>query len=164
MRAAVEESIVPSLLTRAGCKTVLVPGAGSGRQYRFLLDSGFSPSGFDISEQLVEECRRRFPEAETWIGDVTEAHEHSHAADAVVTSAVLQHVTPERIVGAVESLKALASRLIIIREMTSLSTPSSYQFAHDYSQLFDDWVEVFREVTDAGDVVTVELVAWSPPT
>ena len=163
MRAGIEESTVPGLLTRAGCETVLVPGAGSGRQYSFLLDAGFSPCGFDISEQLVKECKARFPEVSTWVGDVTEAQKHSEPVDAVVTSAVLQHVTPEHIAEAVESLKALASKLIIVREMTSLSTRSPYQFAHDYSQLFGDWLELFREVTDAREAVTVELFAWSPP-
>src|SRR5207248_10856425 len=66
MCAGVEEEAVPRLLVNAGCTTVLIPGAGSGRQYRFLLDAGFLPRGFDISTQLVEECRARFPEVRTW--------------------------------------------------------------------------------------------------
>jgi hypothetical protein len=160
----VEEGVVPRLLNEWGCKTVLVPGAGSGRQYRFLLDAGFLPCGFDISKRLVKECRTRFPEISTWVGDVAEARLHSEPADAVLTSAVLQHVSPEHIADAVDALKALASRLIIIREITRLKTASQYQFAHPYSQLFRDWVEVFREVTDARDAVTVELVAWRAPT
>jgi trans-aconitate methyltransferase len=164
MRAGVEEETVPSLLTIAGCKTVLVPGAGSGRQYRFLLDAGFLPRGFDISERLVKECRSRFPHVATWVGDVAEAQMHSRPVDAVVTSAVLQHVSPEHIARAVRSLKGLASKLIIIREITSLSTPSQYQFAHNYSELLDDCSEIFREATDARDAATVELIAWSTPT
>jgi trans-aconitate methyltransferase len=164
MCAGVEETAVPRLLLNAGCTTVLVPGAGSGRQYRFLLDAGFLPCGFDISTQLVDECRARFPEVRTWIGDVTEAEMHSEAADAVVTSAVLQHVAPDHVGKAVRSLKGLASKLIIIREITSLSGVSQYEFAHNYSELFADCVEVFRETTDAREGVTVELVAWSVPT
>jgi SAM-dependent methyltransferase len=160
MRGGVEEVIVPRLLAEAGCETVLVPGAGSGRQYRFLLDAGFSPCGFDISERLVKECKARFPDVPTWVGDVTTADTHSEPADAVVTSAVLQHVSPERVADAVGSLKALASRLVIIREITELTTPSRYQFQHEYSQLFADCTEIFREVTDASDAATVELVAW----
>jgi SAM-dependent methyltransferase len=160
MREGVEEDAVPRLLSEAGCTTVLVPGAGSGRQYRFLLDAGFSPRGFDLSDRLVAECRARFPEVPTWVGDIGDAPMHSEPADAVVTSAVLQHVLPEQIEDAVRSLKALASKLIIIRETTSLGTPSQYQFQHDYSRLFGDYTEVFREVTDASDAATVELVAW----
>jgi SAM-dependent methyltransferase len=163
MRAGVEEATVPRLLAEAGCNTVLVPGAGSGRQYRYLLDAGMSPRGFDISERLVRECRARFPEVPTWVGDVAEARAHSNPADAVLTSAVLQHVSPERIPEAVQSLKELASKVIIIREIASLRTPSQYQFAHRYSELFRDWIEVLREVTDASDDVKVELVAWRTP-
>lgn len=160
MRQGVEEIVVPRLLGEAGCTTVLVPGAGSGRQYRFLLDAGFSPRGFDISHRLVTECRARFPGVPTWVGDVADARMHAEPADAVVTSAVLQHVSPEQVADAVRLLKALASKLIIIRETTTLGTPSQYQFQHDYSQLFGDCAEVFREVTDASDAATVELVAW----
>src|SRR5690348_7611258 len=59
MRGGIEEQVVPELLHGEGVRSVLVPGAGSGRQYEFLLAAGFEPRGFDISPTLVQTCEER---------------------------------------------------------------------------------------------------------
>jgi hypothetical protein len=160
MRGEVEEGTVPALLHRGHVETVLVPGAGTGRQYRFLIDAGFRPSGFDISETLVRVCRERFPTVQTNVGSVVNADEHEELADAVVTSAVLQHVRPSEINAAVAALKALALNTVVVRELTRLEVGSQYQFVHDYGRLFFDWEEIYRAITDESEVVRVELFAW----
>lgn len=162
IRSGVEESVVPSLLRQCGARTVIVPGAGSGRQYGLLEAEGFAPRGFDISPSLVAVCRERFPAVETHLGSVVDADSHESPADAIFTSGVLQHVRPEEIGRAVTALRSLASRVIVIRELTLLAEPSAYQFAHDYDSLFEDWTEIHRETTDERQSVRVELIAWTP--
>ncbi len=162
MRTGVEESVVPNLLRQCGAQTVIVPGAGSGRQYGLLAAEGFAPRGFDISPSLVAVCRERYPEVETRLGSVVDADAHESPADAVYTSGVLQHVAPDEIGRAVTALRSLARRVIVIRELTVLTQSSAYQFAHDYNALFEGWTEIHRETTDDRETVRVELIAWAP--
>jgi SAM-dependent methyltransferase len=156
MRAGVEEAIVPDLLRRAGVNSVLVIGVGSGRQYAYL--DGFELSGIDISPKLVRVCRRRYPEVDTLVGDVTEL-EHP-PVDAVLSGAVLQHVRPAEIERTVERICATASKLIVLRECTWLAAPRAYQFVHDYRTLFAACTLVHAEVTDEFADVVVELLAF----
>ena len=164
MRAGVEEQIVPRLLREAEVATVIVPGTASGRQYRYLLDAGFQPWGFDISPRLVKECRRRFPEVTTYVGNVVGADEREeYGADAVVTSGVLQHVPPAEITRAVRSIQTMAHDIVVIRELTRVAASSVYQFAHDYRALFASWPVTYSQVTDETAAGTVELIAWRNP-
>lgn len=158
-----EAELVPKWLHEAGIKTVLVPGAGSGAQYAYLLRHGFRPHGFDISPTLVATCVERFASVHTQVGNVVGAELHEEPADAVVASAVLQHIPPHQIEVAIASVKALARKLIVIRELTSLGAASSYQFAHDYGALFADWPEVHREMADEAPHYRTDLIAWKRP-
>jgi len=158
-----EAEIVPKWLHEAGIETVLVPGAGSGAQYVYLLQHGFRPHGFDISPTLVATCIERFASVHTQVGNVVGAEFHEAPADAVVASAVLQHIPPHEIKVAIASLKALARKLIVVRELTSLDAGSSYQFAHDYDALFADWSEVHRELVDEAAHYRTDLIAWKRP-
>jgi methyltransferase family protein len=158
-----EAGIVPKWLHEAGIETVLVAGAGSGAQYVYLLRHGFLPHGFDISQTAVATCVERFPSVHTQVCNVVGAELHEEPADAVVASAVLQHIPPHQIEVAIASLKALAQKLIVVREMTSLVAASSYQFAHDYGALFEDWPEVHREMADEAAHYRTDLIAWKRP-
>lgn len=163
MRAGVEEQRVPALLADAGAQSALVVGAGSGRQYGFLATHGLELSGFDIAPTLVEECQKRYPSIPTSVDSVVGAHERHSPADAVVTSAVLQHVPRDDIDAAIDSVRQMARRLVVIRELTWLVTEADYLMAHDYEARFADWRLVHREVTDEADHFRVELMAWAAP-
>jgi SAM-dependent methyltransferase len=158
VRGGVEDELVPRLLRECGAQTVLVIGAGSGRQYAYLQD--FDVSGIDISPTLVATCRARYPDITTTVGDITAMT--TEPVDAVVSSAVLQHVRPRDIDDAVDNLKTAAQRVIVIRESTHLAAASDYQFAHDYRSLLKPWVPFYEETTDELDSVTVELIAFRP--
>jgi hypothetical protein len=155
-----EAQVVPKLLRDVGARTVLVPGAGTGAQYVYLLRHGFKPHGFDISPTLAATCSERFSDVRTQVGNLIGALGWEEPADAAVVSAVLQHIRPNEIMAAVESLKALARKLIVLRELTRVDVPSNYQFVHDYHALFSDWREVHREVADETDRYRTELIAW----
>jgi 2-polyprenyl-3-methyl-5-hydroxy-6-metoxy-1,4-benzoquinol methylase len=161
MRGGVEEEQVVTWLREFECSSVLVCGAGSGRQYSYLVDAGFSVEGFDISPSLVEECTRRYPSIRTTCASVVEADRKHEPHDAVVTSAVLQHVPPAEIAQAMSVVERLARKAIVIRETTQLDHPSTYQWAHDYAAV-TSWPEVRRETTDQRPGVRVELIAFTP--
>jgi SAM-dependent methyltransferase len=158
----VEERLVPRLLQSSTVDSVLVVGAGSGRQYAVLGPMGVRVRGFDISPRLVEECRRRFPEVDTTIASVVGAHLSQQPADAVISTNVLQHVPPDEIGLAVESVKALAIKVLVVTETTSFAGESSYMWAHNYEALFADWEGVCRTVVDETERFRMELMAWRP--
>ena len=158
VRGGVEDELVPRLLRECGARTVLVIGAGSGRQYAYLQD--FDVSGIDISPSLVATCRARYPHIPTTVGDITSLT--SPPVDAVVSSAVLQHVRPRDIATTIEKLKGAARRVIVIRESTRVAHSSDYQFAHDYRSLLKPWLPFYEETSDELASVTVELVAFRP--
>jgi len=91
---------------------------------------------------------------------VAGAHLRQEPADVVISSAVLQHVAPAEIREAVESLAQLSRRLLVLRELTTLQSPSSYQWAHDFPELLPDWDLASRETTDRRDGVVVELLVF----
>jgi len=163
LRGSVEETVVPRLLERAHARSVLVVGAGSGRQYEFLEPLGLTIRGFDISPTLVATCRRRYPDIDTVVDSLIGAADRHPAMDAVLSTTVLQHVPPHEIHLAVGAIKELATRLVVLRETTYLKDVASYQWAHDYRELFGDWRTLYEEKTDETDRVRVELIAWSPP-
>ena len=160
VRAGVEEAVVPDLLRNAGVRSVVVAGAGCGREYGYLRQHDFEVRGFDISPSMVAAARERFPQIATAVDTVVKADLRQQPADAVVTSCVLTHVPPNEIEAAVESLKKLAGRILITREKTMFTERSHYQWAHDYSSLLAGWRCIHREITDEDEASRVELMAW----
>lgn len=160
LREGADEETVPSLLGQHECRSVLVIGAGSGRQYGFLRN--FRVSGFDISPTLLSECRKRYPTVPTVIGQVIGCERLFDKHDAVLSSGVLMSVPPREIEDAINSVKASAIRLVVIREYTALESGSSYRWARDYVQLMNPWRVVYREVTDERDGQRAELIAFAP--
>jgi SAM-dependent methyltransferase len=166
LRAGIEEIVVPTLLKEHSVSSVLVAGAGSGRQYDFLAPLDLELRGFDISPTLVAACRARHPSAQTIVCDISKARGLVERSDAVLSTAVLQHVPPAEINQALGSLESLADRLLVLREATFLANESHYQWAHPYESLLRDagWELVYREITDKSSNFMTELMAWRPPT
>ena len=159
MRSGVEEELVPSLLAQRGSRSAFVIGAGSGRQYQYLLPVVETLIGIDISPRLVAECRRRYPTVETEVCSIVGAGDRPRSVDAVVSSAVLQHVPADQIAATVSSVKALARDLVVLRELT-LAAPAAYQWAHSHREMFDEWSLIREMVTDERPGVRVELLAF----
>ncbi len=157
LRAGAEDETVPRLLRDYRCRSVLVVGVGSGRQYGYLAD--FDAKGFDISPTLAAESRRRFPERETSVADVADC-EAFGPVDAVLSSAVLGHVKPRDVLGVVRAVARTARCLIVVREYTWLREPLPYMWAHDYPSLLADWRVVYRDVTDERGDGRAELIAF----
>ena len=158
LREGAEDETVPRILRETGCRTVLVLGAGSGRQYGYLAD--FDACGFDISPTLVAEATRRHPNVRTVVGTVVGCERLFGQRDAVVSSSVLGHIPPRSIERTMRSVQASAKKTVIVREYTTIGRRSRYQFAHDYVRLMEPWRVIHRETTDDRDGFEAELIAF----
>jgi SAM-dependent methyltransferase len=159
----VEEAAVPPLLSAAGARSAFVVGAGSGRQYAFLQPMGLDLRGLDISPTLAAECERRYPEIPTAVDTIVGAEQRHPATDAVLCTGVLQHIPPPDLAAAITSVKALAERIVVLRELAWMPHESDYIWAHDYAAAFSDWDVVVDDVTDDTERFRVRLQAWTRP-
>jgi hypothetical protein len=155
--ADIENDVFPRLLHEHDCRTVLVPGAGTGRQYVYL--RGFDLVGFDVSRRLAREARHRYPAIPTHHRDIVGC-ERLGTFDGVAVSFVLAHVPDVQ--AAVRSLRLAARKLIVLREYTWIRDYHEHQTAHDYVALFSDWDLCHREVTDERPNCRAEILAFRP--
>jgi SAM-dependent methyltransferase len=158
--ASVEEATLSELLAAEEVNSLVVVGSGTGRQCAYLSALGIELWGFDLSPILVAECQTRYPAISTVLADVVHAAGITPPAVAGVSSAVLQHVPPDLIQGAVASLKRISRRLIVIRELPISTQQATTNGAHDYDELFVEWEPVLRITTNEREDVRVELIAW----
>lgn len=159
-----EAEIVPKLLGDLRANSVVVAGAGTGRQYEYLENTGLTDlRGFDLSPTMVAECRRRFPSIDTVVGDVIHCADQHAQADVVLAVTVLQHVRPQDISRALAELKTLAHLALVVVEFSRFHEPSSYTFEHPYRELMADWPLQLEVAFDASATRLTELLAWTRP-
>jgi SAM-dependent methyltransferase len=161
--ASPEEELVPRLVADYGVESVLVVGAGTGRQYAYLEPLGVEVRGFDLSPTLVEECTTRYPTITTVRDSVTDADDQQLPADLVLSVTVLQHVPDADIGRAIAALKKLAQKLVVILEFTRFGGETNYIFAHDYEQLMSPWPLVERVLVAEGESERTECLVWTRP-
>ncbi len=69
--------------TREEYKKVLDAPCGNGRLHPFLKSFGYEVKGFDISEELVEEARKRGHDC--WVGDLRDPKAYRGTYDAIIS-------------------------------------------------------------------------------
>jgi SAM-dependent methyltransferase len=161
--ASPEAELIPRLIAAHGIESVLVVGAGSGRQYAYLEPLGIEVRGFDLSPTLVRECTTRYPTITTVVDSVVGCDQRQLPADLVLSVTVLQHVHPEDIRGTVDSLQRLASKLIVVLEFTAFDSDSNYIFTHDYQVLMSDWQLAERVLVGASEGERTDCFVWQRP-
>jgi SAM-dependent methyltransferase len=158
-----EQELIPRLVAAHDITSVLVVGAGSGRQYAYLEPLGIDIRGFDLSPTLVRECTTRYPTITTVEDSVVGCDTRQSPADLVLSVTVLQHVPPADISAALESLRRLASKLLVVLEFTEFDSQHAYIFAHDYPALMGDWPLVERVLVAESDGERTECFVWRRP-
>lgn len=113
-------------------KSVLDVGCGNGRFVDYF--KGKEYLGFDISEKLVDICSEKYPDKEFRVSPV-EGLITVDKHDLVFCYTVLQHVKPENLKAAVDSLKRAGKQLLLI-EPKSFIPSGDYCFDHQYSDYF----------------------------
>jgi len=78
--------------------SIVEPACGSANDYRFLSAYGFAPfldySGFDLSRKNIQNARKRFPEADFFVGNVFQIPMDDGARDYLFVHDLFEHLSP----------------------------------------------------------------------
>lgn len=129
----VEVKKIKKILSGLEFKSVLDVGCGNGRFVDYF--KGKKYTGFDISEKLIEICKEKYPNKEFVVRTVENFIPRKETLDLVFCYTVLEHVKPENLQKAVDSLKKAGKQLLLI-EPKSSNTFGDYCFSHPYFQYF----------------------------
>ena len=77
---------------KSGGRRVLDCGCGSGVQSKLLFEKGLEVVGLDLSPRMINEAKKRVPEAKFVVGDMTKMEFTDEAFDGVYARASLLHV------------------------------------------------------------------------
>ena len=93
---------------------LLEAACGSANDYRFLEAFGFAPflnyTGFDISPKNIDNARRRFPEADFFVGSAFDTGLPDGAYDFVFTHDLFEHLSPDGLEAAFGELLRVTGR------------------------------------------------------
>lgn len=120
--------------------TVLDVGCGFGRIGQQLVERrNVEYTGIDISEQRIDQARRRIPEGLFEVTTLTD-FVPDEQYDLVLAVEFLMHVPPNEVVDAVAALRSMASRHVVTVDWTEPvdKTTKPHNWRHDYAALFGD--------------------------
>jgi len=125
-----------------GCANVLELGCG-----RYPLSALPGHFAMDFSIEALRQSGLR-----SYIcGDITERIPlPDKSVDAVYISAVLLHISPEKITQAVREVQRVAKKAIILNENRTPFRPSHDCYCHDYDALFRGYPGVVVDLTQTG--------------
>lgn len=150
----VKEKKLKNILSTIKFDSVLDVGCGSGRFVNYFKDKKYT--GCDIAKHLVDVCKERFPERDFYTSSVEDVKPLSnHKFDLVFCYTVLEHVPPENIQKAVDALKSVGKKMLIV-EPVDFIPQGDYCYSHDYKKLFN-----VTKTWKLGDKVA-HLVEWFP--
>jgi len=124
-----------SLLPKGG--SVLDVGCAGGIKTKYFLDRGFSVTGIDISENLIEIAKREVTEAEYKVMSMTELNSMDKQFDGVFAQASLLHIP-----------KAQAAD--VVRMMAERTVPGGYVYLAVKKAKQEGMEEEVKEEDDYG--------------
>ncbi|RAL21858.1 MerR family transcriptional regulator [Thermoflavimicrobium daqui] len=80
-------------------------GIGTGNLAGRFLGRGIQIKGIDQSKEMLKQCKQKYPEIETRIGNFLAIPFTDHCFDFIVTSYALHHLTPEQKILALEEMQ-----------------------------------------------------------
>lgn len=142
-------------------QTLLEIGCGFGKNLKFLSKNlSYQPKlvGFDISESMIRKAKNCLNDrALLGCADVTSLPFFDKFYEMVFTHATLMHVPEQNIRMAVQELRRVAKKYLIIAEETYWSVgnirgntlkPNEYTFIYDYTKLLSDCGLTIEEVEE----------------
>jgi ubiquinone/menaquinone biosynthesis C-methylase UbiE len=140
---------------------VLEIGCGFGRNLKFLMENlSYQPKlvGFDISESMIGKAKEGVNDKVLLgCGDITSLPFRDRSYDLVYTHATLMHVPEEDVSTAIQELKRVAKKYLILIEETYWSKgnlrrgtfkPNEYTFIYDYKMLASQSGLVIEEMRE----------------
>ncbi len=139
--AEYKASFLNSLVAGERIRSVIEHGCGDGNQ--LLLASYPEYLGFDISEQALERCRRRFS------ADATKRFEHSanyagETADLALSLDVLYHLVEDVVFADYMRLLFDSAERFVVVYSSDTDQQSDLQAPHVRHRTFTRWVEEHR--------------------
>ena len=129
-------------------------GCGSGREVAWLAANGFAPEGYDASEAMIEEARRRYPALTFKTALLPQlAGLQSHCFDNVLCETVIMHLPREDLASAAKGLASLLKPAGILYLSWRVTDGSDQRDAHGRLYTAFD----ARQVCDALGNVTLLL-------
>jgi ubiquinone/menaquinone biosynthesis C-methylase UbiE len=84
---------------------VLDVGCAAGRDAKILKDIGFTVTGIDLAEKLLDIARKSYPDITFILADMRKLPFEDESFDAVWASAVLHHITKNEMPGALQEIR-----------------------------------------------------------
>lgn len=129
-----------SLFIEIKPKSVIDIGCGSGRWYPYFKKQGVVYRGIDISENLVNLAKRKFPDGMFKAEKVENLPKPPQKFDLAFSFTTLEHITEEEFPKAVKALKQVAKKMILVEPVNFQSR--HYCHVHNYHQAFNVVKEV----------------------
>lgn len=90
-----------------GAVKVLDMGCGSGIQSKLLSENNFQMTGIDLSPLMIKEAKKRLPEANFIVGDITQMPFKVNSFDAVLAKDCIFHMPKDLVPGVLNSVYKL---------------------------------------------------------
>lgn len=87
-----EKDVVFEMLGIISGKNVLDAGCGTGRSAEFLARFGANVAGFDLSEKMIEICRKKFPSKDFKVGSIENIPFDDDYFDLAISTFVIVHL------------------------------------------------------------------------
>ena len=121
-------------------KSILEVGCGFGRNIKFLIQNGLSPSlivGIDISSNMIRLAREYVgnKEVKFFISDL-DGFKPKKKFDLVFTHGVLMHIPEDQINRAIDKTVSLSKKSLVLIEQ-NYQADNNYTFIHDYKKLLN---------------------------
>jgi hypothetical protein len=128
----VEVKKLKKIISQLKFNSVLDVGCGDGRFIDYF--PGKKYEGFDISEKLIDICKKDYPDKKFFVSSVEDLDRKGF--DLVFCYTTLEHVPPENFDKAVQALKKAGKQILLI-EPKDFEPQGDYCFPHEYEKSFD---------------------------
>lgn len=127
-----------SIIKKENPRSILEPGCAFGRNIKFLIENGISPSaitGFDISPKMINLAREyiKNKKVKLYASNLIDFNPKTKF-DLVFTHGVLMHIPKDKIEDAINKLINLSKKHLVLIEQ-NYQADNNYTFVHNYKQL-----------------------------
>ena len=137
-------------------------GCGSGREVAWLNDHGFPSKGFDASEGLLTEARRRYPKLDFARAELPDLRSiAANTCDNVLCETVIMHLNRAQIAPSVRRLLDIAKPGGILYLSWRVTAGSDQRDKHDRLYAAFEASLVLAELTTATMLLDEEVISTS---
>jgi 2-polyprenyl-3-methyl-5-hydroxy-6-metoxy-1,4-benzoquinol methylase len=125
------EKALSKLIKKMKPTSILDVGCGNGRFVNLLTKECKDYVGMDISENLIDICKKKYPD---YHFEASKIEDYQGKTDLAFCYTIFEHIIEPDMPKAVEALKRIAKRAILVEPMGFISR--YYCHNHDYNKYF----------------------------